>query len=145
MRLTQFANFGFLGSPDFLPKRQIPQQYQWPETICWTRGAHTFKFRGTLCAPSRNIFQDEPGTRGDLGFTGVFTGCHASAGVTCPPSSTKIGLSVLDEGLDKLHRLWNGSSLILRNADKASFGAKTLPLRSVLMRKISANLGMCLR
>jgi len=66
--LTQFSNFGFLGSPDFLPKRQIPQQYQWSETMSWTHGAHTWKFGSTLWAPMRNIFQDEPGTRGDLGF-----------------------------------------------------------------------------
>src|SRR5262249_41287622 len=49
--LTQFSNFGFLGSPDFLPKRQIPQQYQWSETISWTHGPHTFKVGGTLWAP----------------------------------------------------------------------------------------------
>jgi Carboxypeptidase regulatory-like domain/TonB-dependent Receptor Plug Domain len=94
--LTTFANFGFLGSPDFLPKRQIPQQYQWSETISWTHGPHGFKFGGTLWAPMRNIFQDEPGTRGDLGFTGVFTACHASATVVCPASSVPTGLSYAD-------------------------------------------------
>ncbi len=68
--LTTFSNFGFIGSPDFLPKRQIPQQYQYSDTISWTHGAHSFKFGGTLWAPMRNIFQDEPGTRGDLGIYG---------------------------------------------------------------------------
>jgi hypothetical protein len=94
--LTTFSNFGFIGSPDFLPKQQVPQQYQWSDTISWTHGTHAFKFGGTLWAPMRNLFQDEPGTRGDLGFTGVFTTCQASATVVCPPSSTKTGLSYAD-------------------------------------------------
>jgi hypothetical protein len=90
--LTTFSNFGFIGSPDFLPKRQIPQQYQYSDTISWTHGAHSFKFGGTLWAPMRNIFQDEPGTRGDLGFTGVFTECPKTV-ATCP---SKSGLSYAD-------------------------------------------------
>ncbi len=42
----------------------------------------------------RNIFQDEPGTRGDLGFTGVFTQCKGTAcgGI----SASKTGLSYAD-------------------------------------------------
>ena len=80
--LTQFSNFGFLGSPDFLPKRQIPQQYQWADTISLTKGTHSLKFGGTLWAPMRNIFQDEPGMRGDMGFTGVFTQCPHVSGAT---------------------------------------------------------------
>jgi len=91
--LTTFSNFGFIGSPDFLPKRQIPMQYQYSDTISWTHGAHSFKFGGTLWAPMRNIFQDEPGTRGDLGFTGVFTSCAGAGGAACPKGS---GLSYAD-------------------------------------------------
>jgi len=98
--LTQFSNFGFLGSPDFLPKRQIPQQYQWSDTLSMTRGAHSLKFGVNLWAPMRNIFQDEPGTRGDLGFTGVFTQCpHAAGSKTCNDGITPVantGLSYAD-------------------------------------------------
>ena len=72
--LTQFTNKTFLGSPDFLPKRQIPMLYQYNDTLAWTRGNHNLKFGATVFLPMRNIFQDEPGTRGDLGFTGIFTG-----------------------------------------------------------------------
>ena len=72
--LTQFTNKTFLGSPDFLPKRQIPMLYQYNDTLSWTRGNHNLKFGATVFLPMRNIFQDEPGTRGDLGFTGIFTG-----------------------------------------------------------------------
>lgn len=72
--LTTFSNKTFLGSPDFLPKQQIPMLYQYNDTISWLRGRHSFKFGATVFLPMRNIFQDEPGTRGDLTFTGIFTG-----------------------------------------------------------------------
>ncbi len=78
--LTSFTNFGFLGSPDFLPKQQVPQQFEWLDTVSWSLHKHGLKFGLNFYGPLRNIFQDEPGTRGDLGFTGVFT--------ECPPSPT---------------------------------------------------------
>ena len=74
MPLTTFTNKTFLGSPDFLPKQQVPMLYQYNDTLAWTRGSHSLKFGATVFLPMRNIFQDEPGTRGDLTFTGIFTG-----------------------------------------------------------------------
>ena len=78
--LTQFSNFGFEGSPDFLPKQQVPMQYQYNDTFSVVRGRHTLKFGADLYLPMRNLFQDEPGTRGDLGFTGVFSCQHSAPG-----------------------------------------------------------------
>ena len=74
--LTQFSNHpnAFVGSPDFLPKQQVPMFYQYNDTLAWTRGRHNLKFGATLYLPMRNLFQDEPGMRGDLGFNGVFSG-----------------------------------------------------------------------
>ncbi len=72
--LTQFSNKTFLGSPDYLPKKQVPMLYQYNDTLSWTRGNHNLKFGATVFFPMRNVFQDEPGTRGDLNFTGIFTG-----------------------------------------------------------------------
>ncbi|HEY4048331.1 MAG TPA: carboxypeptidase regulatory-like domain-containing protein [Acidobacteriaceae bacterium] len=77
---TNFTNKTFIGSPDFLPKRQIPMLYQYNDALTWTLGAHILKFGVTVYAPMRNNFQDEPGTRGDLGFTGVFTSSAAAKG-----------------------------------------------------------------
>jgi hypothetical protein len=71
---TTFSNFGFIGSPDFLPKSQVPQQFQFVDTISLTHGNHSFKFGVDVRTPMRNIFQDEPGTRGSLSFSGQFTG-----------------------------------------------------------------------
>jgi hypothetical protein len=135
--LTTFSNFGFIGSPDFLPKRQIPQQYQYSDTISWTHGAHSFKFGGTLWAPMRNIFQDEPGTRGDLGFTGVFTTCVAGAGVTCP---SKSGLSYADGllGLTQSTQLTNVFFVDQRLWMLAGFAEDDWKVT----RKLTVNLGL---
>jgi outer membrane receptor protein involved in Fe transport len=78
--LTTFSNYAFEGSADFLPKRQIPMQYQYNDTFSMVRGRQTLKFGTSIYLPMRNIFQDEPGTRGDLGFTGVFTCQHSGPG-----------------------------------------------------------------
>lgn len=78
--LTQFSNYAFEGSPDFLPKQQVPMQYQYNDTFSVVRGRQTWKFGASIYAPMRNLFQDEPGTRGDLGFTGVFTCQHSAPG-----------------------------------------------------------------
>jgi len=67
------TNFTFIGSPDFLPKQQVPQQYQWVDTLSKTAGKHSLKFGVDLRAPMRNIYQDEPGTRGSLTFDKIFT------------------------------------------------------------------------
>jgi hypothetical protein len=135
--LTQFSNFGFIGSPDFLPKRQIPQQFQYSDTISWTHGAHSFKFGGTLWAPMRNIFQDEPGTRGDLGFTGVFTACVKSATVTCPAKS---GLSYADGllGLTQSTQLTNVFFVDQRLWMLAGFAEDDWKVT----RKLTLNLGL---
>jgi len=80
--LTAFNNHTYLGSPDFLPKSQVPMLYQYADTLSWTKGAHSFKFGVNLFLPMRNIFQDEPGTRGDLSFAGVFSGLGNASGIT---------------------------------------------------------------
>ncbi|HEY3626187.1 MAG TPA: TonB-dependent receptor [Terracidiphilus sp.] len=77
--LTTFSSHGFLGSPDFLPKQQVPMLYQYNDSISWTRGQHNLKFGATLYLPMRNLFQDEPGMRGDLTFNGVFSGLGSAS------------------------------------------------------------------
>ncbi len=106
--LTQFTNKTFLGSPDFLPKRQIPMLYQYDDTFAWTRGQHSLKFGAVLFLPMRNIFQDEPGTRGDLGFTGIFTGGLSYAdGLLGATASTQLtNVFFVDQ------RLWMASGFV---------------------------------
>jgi hypothetical protein len=69
---TNISNI-FAGSPDFLPKQQVPQQFQWVDTLSKTVRNHSLKFGVDLRAPMRNIYQDEPGTRGSLRFDPRFT------------------------------------------------------------------------
>ena len=80
--LTAFTNHTYLGSPDFLPKSQVPMVYQFDDTLSWTKGPHSLKFGVNVFYPMRNIFQDEPGTRGDLYFAGVFSGLGNPTGIT---------------------------------------------------------------
>jgi outer membrane receptor protein involved in Fe transport len=63
-----------LGVPDFLPKWQKTNQFQWVDTISLTRGTHWFKWGADIHAPMRNIFRDIPGVRGGWAFFGQFTG-----------------------------------------------------------------------
>jgi hypothetical protein len=77
-----FANYTFLGSPDYLPKQQNPQQYQYIDTLSLIRGRHSFKFGADVRAPMRNIFQDEADVHGNLQFTGIFT-CARGANSQC--------------------------------------------------------------
>jgi hypothetical protein len=69
---TNISNI-FAGSPDFLPKQQVPLQFQWVDTLSKTVRNHSLKFGLDLRAPMRNIYQDEPGTRGSLRFDPRFT------------------------------------------------------------------------
>lgn len=78
--LTQFSNYAFEGSPDFLPKQQVPMQYQYNDTLSRVLGRQTLKAGVSIYLPMRNLFQDEPSTRGDLDFTGVFTCQHSAPG-----------------------------------------------------------------
>ncbi len=105
--LTTFTNKTFLGSPDFLPKRQIPMLYQYNDTLNWTLGRHSLKFGGTVFAPMRNIFQDEPGTRGDLTFTGVFTGLSYADGLLGATQYTQLtNVFFVDQ------RIWMASGFV---------------------------------
>ncbi|MGA8528932.1 MAG: TonB-dependent receptor [Acidobacteriaceae bacterium] len=78
--LTEFSNYAFEGSPDFLPKQQVPMQYQYNDTLSKVLGRQTIKAGVSIYLPMRNLFQDEPSTRGDLDYTGVFTCQHSAPG-----------------------------------------------------------------
>ena len=95
---TQFANFTFIGSPDFLPKSQAPQQFQYIDALSVSHGRHSMKFGLTVYAPMRNIFQDEPSTRGDLAFSGIFTCLRGGATGGCINDTNKraTGISYAD-------------------------------------------------
>ncbi|HLJ89000.1 MAG TPA: carboxypeptidase regulatory-like domain-containing protein [Candidatus Angelobacter sp.] len=133
--LTTFANFTFLGSPDFLPKRQIPQQFEWLDTVTKTFSGHTLKLGFSFYGPMRNIFQDEPGTRGDLGFTGIFTGCSKAQ---CPTSSGSISYADGLLGLVQSTQLTNVFFVDQRLWMASGFGQDDWKVT----RKLTLNLGL---
>ena len=81
--MITFANINtFIGSPNFLPKFQKTQQWQFNDTLSWTRGKHTFKFGSDVHDPQTDNFQDVPGLRGALNFDKIFT-CERNASNQC--------------------------------------------------------------
>ncbi len=68
------AGHARLGSPNFMPKFQRTDQVQWVDTLSWLRGRHQWKFGADIMAPMRNRYLDIPSTRGNLQFSGQFTG-----------------------------------------------------------------------
>jgi hypothetical protein len=81
--MITFANINtFIGSPNFLPKYQKTQQYQFSDALSWTHGRHQFKFGADLHAPQTDNFQDVPGLRGALNFDKIFT-CQRNSNNQC--------------------------------------------------------------
>ena len=73
-----FGGGAKIGSPNFLPKYQHTNQFEFLNTLSWLRGNHAFKFGFDIISPMKNTFQDVPATRGDLGFTNQYTGQAAA-------------------------------------------------------------------
>ena len=63
-----------LGSPNFMPKFQHTDQFQYLNTLTWLKGRHQWKFGADVLFPLRNEYFDVAPTRGNLSFTGQFTG-----------------------------------------------------------------------
>jgi len=63
-----------LGSPNFMPKFQYTDQFQFLNTVSWLKGRHQFKFGTDIMAPMKNEYYDVAPARGNLSFNGQFTG-----------------------------------------------------------------------
>jgi hypothetical protein len=68
------SGLGRIGSPDFLPKFQHTNQFEFIDTLSWLRGNHNVKLGADIMAPMRNQYLDVPATRGSLTFLNTFTG-----------------------------------------------------------------------
>jgi hypothetical protein len=69
------SGLGRIGSPDFLPKFQHTNQFEFLDSVSWLRGNHAFKFGLDVIAPMKNEYLDVPATRGSLRFrSNKFTG-----------------------------------------------------------------------
>jgi outer membrane receptor protein involved in Fe transport len=63
-----------IGSPNFMPKFQHTDQFQYLNTTTWLRGRHQVKFGTDIMMPMRNEYFDVAPTRGNLRFQSTFTG-----------------------------------------------------------------------
>ena len=97
----------FLGSADFLPKKQIPELFQYNDTVSFSYGKQTLKVGTSIYAPMRNIFQDEGGTRGDLTFTGVFSGFPYADGLLGATQSDQLTNVFIND-----QRVWMASGFV---------------------------------
>ncbi len=70
----QGPGLGKIGSPDFLPKFQHTNQFEFLDTLSVLRGNHALKVGADILAPMKNSYLDVPATRGSLRFRNRFTG-----------------------------------------------------------------------
>jgi outer membrane receptor protein involved in Fe transport len=63
-----------IGSPNFMPKFQHTDSVEYLNTTTWLKGSHAVKFGTDIMSPMNNWYQDIPSTRGNLAFTGQYTG-----------------------------------------------------------------------
>jgi TonB dependent receptor/Carboxypeptidase regulatory-like domain/TonB-dependent Receptor Plug Domain len=68
------SGLGRIGSPDFLPKFQHTNQFEFIDTVSWLRGNHTLKMGVDIIGPMKNQYLDVPATRGSVRFRNSFTG-----------------------------------------------------------------------
>ena len=68
------SGLGRIGSPDFLPKFQHTNQFEFIDSVSWLHGNHGVKVGADIIMPMQNQYMDVPATRGSLRFRGSFTG-----------------------------------------------------------------------
>ena len=68
------GGLGRIGSPDFLPKFQHTEQFEFLDSVSWLRGNHALKAGADIIAPMKNTYLDVPATRGSVRFRNTFTG-----------------------------------------------------------------------
>ena len=68
------SGLGRIGSPDFLPKFQHTNQFEFIDSVSWLRGNHAVKVGADIIMPMQNEYMDVPATRGALRFRNSFTG-----------------------------------------------------------------------
>ncbi|MEO6403571.1 MAG: TonB-dependent receptor [Vicinamibacteria bacterium] len=68
------SGLGRLGSPDFLPKFQHTNQFEFVESLSWLKNNHAFKAGIDIIAPMKNQYYDVPAGRGAIRFRNSFTG-----------------------------------------------------------------------
>ncbi|GAC1625976.1 MAG: hypothetical protein NVS9B13_21900 [Candidatus Acidiferrum sp.] len=74
-----FGDVSTLGSPTFLPSREIQNTYSLLDNLNWLVGKHSFKF-GTEIRPEEFTIFQPASPRGNLNFSSIFTDNPAAIG-----------------------------------------------------------------
>jgi Carboxypeptidase regulatory-like domain/TonB dependent receptor len=74
-----FSDVATLGSPTFLPSRELQNSYTLSENLTWVRGRHTWKYGTEIRHEEFTIFQPAA-ARGTLNFDSTFTDNPADIG-----------------------------------------------------------------
>jgi hypothetical protein len=74
-----FSDVATLGSPTFLPSRELQNSYTLSENLTWVRGRHTWKYGTEIRREEFTIFQPAA-ARGDLNFNSTLTDNPANIG-----------------------------------------------------------------
>ena len=94
------SGFDRIGSPDFLPKSQATNQFQWTDTVNLSVDEHQLKIGADIRGPMRNIYLDVPGLRGSFTFDGNRTGNGLADFLLGYPSNAQLtNLAVVDSRL----------------------------------------------
>jgi len=78
-QLTFSDGTATLGSPTFLPSKELQNSYTLSENLTWVRGAHSLKFGTEIRREEFTIFQPNS-PRGNLGFSPTLTDNPAAPG-----------------------------------------------------------------
>ena len=94
-RLLRRPGLGRIGSPNFLPKFQHTNQFEFLNTLSWLKGNHAFKFGVDVMAPMKNEYMDVPGDARRAALpqplhraTRWATSCSATSPTRCSRTST---------------------------------------------------------
>ncbi|MEP6643324.1 MAG: TonB-dependent receptor [Acidobacteriaceae bacterium] len=74
-----FNDVATLGSPTFLPSKELQNSYTLSENLIWVKGKHTWKYGTEIRREEFTIFQPAS-PRGDLGFDSTLTDNPAAQG-----------------------------------------------------------------
>ena len=99
-----FNDVATLGSPTYLPSKELQNSYTLSENLTWVKGHHIFKYGTEIRREEFTIFQPAS-PRGNLGFSNVFTDNPAAPGTGGTGfASFLVGLSD-GGGINNLHNV----------------------------------------
>ena len=98
-----FSDVATLGSPTFLPSKELQNSYTLSENLTWVKNRHTFKYGTEIRREEFTIFQPAS-PRGNLSFGPQFTANPATGGGGSGFASFLIGLTG-GGGINNLHNV----------------------------------------